>query len=181
MSIAAATLASSGVVSHPSFLVEGVRLMSRITPLICFLCLVLAGNIAYAQVTATVSSDGYVVLSGTDLDLIGIDLMSAGGHLIPIPNDDASPFSFLLKNVPTQITYGNLVGSVRLDGELKLSAGYEVTDVFDLNGQWGATGAGNDGAIAFPNPPIVPEPGTFGLMLTAMLSIGLFRRRSRNH
>ena len=157
--------------------------MSRISSLSCFLCLVLVANTSHAQVTATVNSEGFVVLTGSNIDLIGVELMSEGGHLVPVPDDDPAPFGFLLKNESTHITYGSLTSVVLLDGELALSAGYNLTDNFDLVGQWGAQGAGNDGPIAFPNPPVapdplVPEPESLTLLLAGIAAVGLFRRRS---
>lgn len=152
--------------------------MSR-TSILSFLLLVAVCNFATAQITGSVNSDGKVVLSGDNVPVLGVELKSAGGFLIPVDTNLAAPFEFFLRNTPEQIIYGSLVNEVVIDGDLVLSAGYANPGGFegDLIGQWGGpeiVGAVSDGPIRF-----VPEPSAGGMLLFAAIVFSRFRGKRK--
>lgn len=157
----------------------------------------MAANLAFGQISASLDDENFIVLSGTDVPLLGVDLSSAGGFLVPVPDESPEPFDFLLQNESTQITFGSLPpASVVVDGELTLSVQYtgDITGD-DLIGSWG--GEELDGAIAFPTSPpvdppmggggtdpdpvdppgnpVIPEPASGMLLLIGLLSMGAAR------
>ena len=147
------------------------------TSFVLLVTLVCFGTIALGQVTSQVNSEGYVVLSGEGVELLGIDLISAAGNLVPdSPGDldaSASPFAFTLSNAEDQVTYGNLTDPVLLDGELVLGlkyAGDSADFAADMSGSWGGPVA--DGTIAF-----VPEPNGYLMALFAVIGLLGWRRR----
>jgi len=160
--------------------------MSRILQFASIFLIALAGN-SQAQLTGSVNDDNQIVLStlGDPVELIGIDLLSEGGYLIPVPGGasaSAAPFGFLLANTAEQVTYGSVGNAVTIDGELVLAAGYDTGagDIAnDLVAQFGdLTPDSAPISIAFsPAQPIVPEPGTGLMLLLGSAGLGLFRRR----
>ena len=78
-----------------------------------------------AQVELLLDEDNFLVLSGNGERASGLDLISASGGLIPAADGQAAPFMFLLNNTPNQITYGNLGTEVIIEGELRLTAGWD--------------------------------------------------------
>jgi hypothetical protein len=126
---------------------------------------------AAGPIFAVINQDGSIsVLSTEPIDASGIDIQSAGGHLVPVEGD-ASPFAFFLSNTPNQITWGNLGTTSTIDGEWWTGAGYNGPDPLnDLTLAWG------NGAtpVAFAvlgtsngdfTSPTVPEP-TAGLLFS---------------
>ena len=91
----------------------------------------------------------------------GLDFSSPNDGLIPIPPGDltapADPFTFLLSNNPSQVTYGNLGTTVSIDGALELTVGAKAGAIVLTSSGQGATPA------PFPVPPIGGSPliGTF--------------------
>lgn len=131
---------------------------------------------AHAQVSGVVNEDGFIEITGNGEEAAGIDLISAGGFLVPIPGNDATPFTFLLSNTADQITWGSLGSTVTLDGTLVTGASYTGTDpLVDLTASWG------DGAdpVAFPVAPVIPEP-TAGL-LAVFAALGMMGFRGRRN
>ncbi len=137
-------------------------------------------------VSGTVNEDGFVVVSGTGVDLIGIDLQSPGGFLIPVPDaaqGQAAPFEVLVINTPNEILYGSIGinNAVTLDGDLVLSAGYDGgnSDIFDLVASWGGPLDGQEGPISLtaPSTPSIPEPSAGLLASVAFLSLLSLRVR----
>lgn len=96
-------------------------------------------------VTVTLDDDNFIVLQGDEINLLGVDVISQGGHLTPVQGS-AEPFDFFLANTPNQVTFGNL-GRLELlaDGRMWLpvqwdpSAGGE-----DLQVQWGGRLSSDD-------------------------------------
>lgn len=140
---------------------------------------------AQAQVTGTINDDGFVVVTAeTPVEAAGLDIISAGGLLVPVEGTDASPFTFFLSNTPNQITWGNLGTTVTLEGDLVTGAGYTGDDpAGDLTAAWG----NGPTPVAFPvtagtvEPPVgnevVPEPTAGLLTVFAALGVLGFRRR----
>ena len=136
--------------------------------------------VAQAQVTGEVRDGFIVVIAESPVEAAGLDFVSAGGNLVPVPDPPgSSPFTFFLSNSPNQITWGNLGSTVTIDGEFVTQAGYSGDNPEgDLTASWGMGAT----PVAFPvtvpsTGPVVPEP-TSGLM-AAFAAIGLlgFRRR----
>ena len=138
----------------------------------------LVATAVQAQVAGVVDGGKITVSADPAVNAAGLDLISAGGNLVPAADNNAAPFTFLLSNTANQVTYGNLGTTVEIGpGGLELTAGYNGNPEGDLTASWG------DGAtpVAFPvaaaAAPPVPEPST-GLM-AAFAALGLlgFRRR----
>ena len=120
---------------------------------------------AHAQVAGTVNEDGIIVISGNGEEAAGVDINSAGGHLVPV-DGGAAPFAFFLSNTANQITWGNLGTAVTLEGEWVTGAGYTGDDpAGDITATWGSGVT----PVAFPvtggtpvEPPseVIPEPAT---------------------
>lgn len=156
--------------------------------------------LAQAQVTGEIRDGKIVVIATEPVAAAGLDLISAGGLMVPVPDPPgASPFTFFLSNTPNQITWGNLGSTVTFDGEFATNAGYTGDDpAGDLTAAWGngptpvafpVTGA----AVVEPpvvTPPVVtppvtppvgnetiPEPTAGLLSVFAALGVLGFRRR----
>ena len=85
---------------------------------------------------------GRLALQGDGIELQGLNLQSQAGLLVPIPGDNADPFSFALLNTPQQISLGNLGTTVRLDGEIVFDIGYTGDDpASDLKATYGENGS----------------------------------------
>lgn len=157
-----------------------------------FLGLLLA-PCAFAQISATLNDDGLIVVSGEDIVLLGLDFTSADGLLVPVSDDDASPFEFLLSNTSNQITFGSLpTAPVTIAGDVVLGAGYAGdfdADVASksLVGSWGGLEDGDPLPIRFPTAPpmggggtdpdpVVPEPSAGILAILGLFATGLARR-----
>lgn len=158
------------------------------------LSLLLAAN-AHSQISAALNDEGFVVLSGENVELLGLEFTSDGGWLVPVEGDDATPFGFLLENSVNQITYGSLNTTVMINGDVTLGAAYALPEgeVADLLASWGGI---EDGppiplAVAFPTAPtpptdgggaggtpVIPEPSA-GLMAGMGVLIAGVLRRSR--
>lgn len=156
--------------------------MNRTVIFFCFgfLSALFSASVSAQTVSGTVNDDGLIVISGT-LDLIGIDLHSPGGYLIPVSSGEADPFDVLVTNSPKEVLFGSVgvSNALSLDGELVLAAGYDGGDVFDLFGSWGGPLDGQEGSIAFtaPSVPAVPEPGAGFLATVCLLSLLSLRGR----
>ena len=159
--------------------------MSRTTLISLLFCL-MAGSHLWGQVSATVNDDGKIVISGDNIDLVGVSFTSTGNNLVPIPGDDPAPFSLLLSNAVDDITYAKIPGVVNLDGDFVLGAGY-TGDGSDLTGQWG--GLEFDGFIDFTFPatdgggqvdpgPVVPEPSSAALVAAGLVLLLARKRRT---
>ncbi len=163
------------------------------------LSLFLAAN-AHSQISAALDSEGFIVISGDNVELLGLDFTSASGWLVPVEDNDATPFGFLLENSSTQITYGSLNDTVTIDGDVTLGASYALPEGrdADLVASWGGVEDGPpidlpvDLNAAFPTgptpptdgggaggTPVIPEPAS-GLMAgLGVLFAGILRRSRR--
>lgn len=91
-----------------------------------------------------VNVGGLIELYGSGQDLAGVEFISQGGLLTPVPIVDGEnlprpdPFEVLLSNSEQRVTYGSLNSTVRVDGRLILSAGYRGNSPEDdLSAVWG--------------------------------------------
>ena len=99
------------------------------------------------QLKGVVSPGGKIRLVSPGIDVLGVNFQSEAGLLVPIPDGDASPFSFALSNSPTQVSLGNLGSTVRLEGTLVTEIRYLGNEpATDLRASYGL-GAEE---IAFP-------------------------------
>lgn len=105
--------------------------------------------------------------SGGTVNSSGFDFISAGGNLVPVPNDNATPFQFMLSNSANQVTYGNLGSTVALNGTTQLSVGAKPC-ADDIIGSWG------DGTspVAFPVTP--QGPGCGNVVLREVTEFSVF-------
>ena len=69
--------------------------------------------------------DGRLVLVG-DADVLGVEIKSKHGLLVPMPQDEPvpAPFKFVLSNTKSEVTFGSIGGVAKLRGELKLPIGF---------------------------------------------------------
>ena len=113
-----------------------------------------------SPVSLTVNEQGFLVIAGNNVPLIGISVESPSGSLVPIPNASppdsleaiaalsvsADPFEFLLDNQPTRVTMGSITNPFILNGTYTLDIGWDFTSgTTDLVGLWG--GPEFDGAM----------------------------------
>ena len=68
-----------------------------------------------------------IVLTGSGEQVIGLELVSASGSLIPSAGDVADPFQFLLSNFETGVTFGSLSSGPTIDGDVTLPVQWDVT------------------------------------------------------
>lgn len=118
--------------------------------LIGFAFFVSFASSAFAQLSVSLNEDSYFVLSGKEPELLGVQFESPNGVLIPVPDDDAGPFQFLLSNGATQVTFGALEPSVDLDGELVFPAGIDTARENDVRVRFGTE---YDSGIIYPTGP----------------------------
>ena len=157
------------------------------TTLTLFLCLLFAGILPAQNLAGSLNDDGFIVLSGEGLTLVGFELKSAAGLLVPVPEDNADPFQLLLANNTSQIAYAAPGAPVTLEGELILAAGYNgtVESFFsDVSGNWGGPVVDVGGAISIsiPQEPlaeILPEPSGLQMLCVGAFVLAMLRRRKR--
>ena len=121
------------------------------------------------QLEGTFPADGgaiSVTASGGDVNAAGLDFKSSNDGLIPIPDNAGAPFTFLLSNTPSNVTYGNLGTSVTFAAgtttalSVGAQAGAEITAswgngptpvAFDVSAAGGGAAPGNllDGLINY--------------------------------
>lgn len=135
-------------------------------------------QLASAQtISGTVNEDGFVVLSGM-VDLLALDVRSANGNLLPLPDGNPAPFDFVVENSAERVLLGSVgqTNAVPLQGELVLPVGYDLNGEFDLIGFWGGPLDDQEGEIQF-SAPVVPEPS--GLAVSMIAFVLVMRMRSR--
>lgn len=140
-----------------------------------FLC---CQNLQAQSVTGTVNEDGFIVLSG-ELDLLGIEIASPSGSLIPKPDDNPHPFSVMVSNTSEKLLIGSIGtdNAISLSGDLILDVGYDPMGEFDLVGSWGGPLEGDEGSILFAPQVQVPEPSSNVMAVLAVASLLATRRR----
>ena len=116
------------------------------------------------------------------VEVSGLDIKSAGGHLTPVSGDilgDASPFSFFLSNTEHNVAFAASPGSaIRIDGTLVTNIRYDgpAGDDLDLNASvvpfWVS--------VEFSDLMIsIPEPPSFFPCLIALSASTTVRRPTR--
>lgn len=107
------------------------------------LCVAFGGSVpsTLAQVVATLDEASFFVLHGTGVQMLGLQIESESGGLMPIPDsvpNRRAPFQFLLKNTNDTISYGNLGTFFTLDGSVKLEARWNSNwTTHDVEMTWG--------------------------------------------
>lgn len=121
---------------------------------------------AVSGIVGSVNPEGMIVISGSGVDVRGLEFLSGERLLVPVPSIDneapsAAPFQALISNTPARVTYGNLGFDVRIDGSVTLGVGYSGRNPGqDLSAVWGR------GTEALPFPISVsgtPEYSPFNL------------------
>ena len=158
--------------------------MIRASSIFLLLAGILSATYVQAQsVSGSVNGDGFIVLSG-DVALLALELKSPRGHLIPIADDNPSPFELLLSNTEEEVFLG-IVGAenaISIDGGLVLNVGYDTSGTFDLQAEWGGPIEGQEGLVSFETPgPLVPEPSTGFLATAALTGLLVVQNRRRRH
>ncbi len=85
-----------------------------------------------------VNADGKIVLSGNGQELLGLELVSPSGLLVPAPNDSAVPFQFAIENSSSQVVLGNVGFTTTIDGDVATDIGYVGDDpATEIIASWG--------------------------------------------
>lgn len=93
-----------------------------------------------------VDGNGRIVLVGSGEELLGMELRSPQGLLIPAAGTNADPFDFQIVNEPEQVVLGNAGNAVRIEGEVVTAIGYAGTNPeTELVATWG-----NASAVVYP-------------------------------
>ena len=123
-----------------------------------FVLLTMTGFVS-GDPTLSLNEAGFFVFTGQCEDVMGIDLASPAGALIPIPggakpDENANPFDIVLGNSPTGVTVAAFPGtSFKLDGSFTSQIGYNRAIIDpDFRAWWGD-------AQAEPIPKPLGVPG----------------------
>ena len=147
---------------------------------IAALAIVAISSVAYGQaLSGSWPADGgaiSVTASGGDVNAAGLDFKSSNDMLIPVPDNAGAPFTFLLSNTSSNVTYGNLGTAVTFaDGTTtELSVGAQAGA--EITASWG----NGPTPVSFPvAAAVVPEPASASLLAFAGLFGLALRRRTR--
>lgn len=124
------------------------------------LCIAFSGQVLSQGLSAVLNDDGLIVVSGDNISLVGFELQSNDGLLVPVPNNNPEPFQLLLANNEKQIAYAAPSEPVLLTGDLVLGAGYDGTaEQFysDIVGEWGGVTENVGGEINLLSPVTTPS------------------------
>lgn len=92
----------------------------------------------FADVSVSLDESNRFLLHGEGEQLLGIEFRSPSGSLVPDIDESASPFSFLVSNTPSKVTYGNLGNALTLNGTVALDSGWDSTSgIRDITAAWG--------------------------------------------
>ncbi len=89
-------------------------------------------NIQSNPIIVTLNDDNQLVLNGNGEELVGVEVKSESSSLIPIADNNAAPFQFLLLNQANNVSFGSLGQSVVLDEPLTLGVGWDPTSTADV-------------------------------------------------
>ena len=90
--------------------------MNQISLASLLLCLSISGQVFSQGLSAALNDDGLIVVSGENISLVGFELQSGDGLLVPVPNNNPEPFQLLLANNERQIAYAAPSEPVLLSG-----------------------------------------------------------------
>lgn len=114
-----------------------LRHLTQILPTLGLLSLV--SQLGMGQVVdLTVDADSRFVLTGTNQPLLGIEITSPSGSLIPATS--SKPFTQLLSNTANNVAYGVLGSAIIVDGSITLDSGWNRTTVSDVSYRYGFHG-----------------------------------------
>ncbi len=115
-----------------------------------------------------------MTLSGIGQQILGIDIRSFSGSLIPGPPGDAGPFGVLLENTPNHIAYSSTEG-ITVSFFVQLPAAWNPAGAPDLAIEFQTLG-NRAVAAAISYDFAVPEPSSLALATIAALLALLVRR-----
>lgn len=78
-----------------------------------------------AEVTVSINAENKLVLSGNDVSMIGVEILSESGSLIPVADDSSAPFEVLLFNDETQFSAGSFAEPFVLNGDFVMNVGWD--------------------------------------------------------
>lgn len=141
--------------------------MKDLPPLL-FLIALSCSSIAYGQVSLGLDDRYHFVLTGQNQPLAGMQIVSPSGSLMPGSATDTGPFSLLLSNRNTDVTYVAFPGStVEINGKVTLPARWNPAGELDV--EW-SYGVGGPTTVATPGNDVfaasIPVSGSEGISLS---------------
>lgn len=162
-----------------------LRIMKTLAIIMSFL--LTANIVAHAQILGTlrgeqiiISTNGHDTNGGGDSVLmVGLEISSSSGSLVPFDPALADPFAFLLSNTPDSIVMASVpVPAVVADDQVR----FGLRGDFDPSNYTASYGDANSHRVAFPicSRTCFPEPQSGVLATMAVLCLlGFARQRSR--
>jgi hypothetical protein len=141
---------------------------------------------AHAAVIGSIIGDK-IAVTGDGEEIIGLDIVSRGDYLIPIPvlpgesDPSPEPFMFFLKNEPDEVILGTFGTPLMLDGELVTAIGYAAPLGTDITADLIQSTYGEPGALEPTSLFFVPEPATALLAFIGVLGLLGFRQHRKSH
>ena len=147
--------------------------------------LLLSANfIAHAEVTGVVRGDQIIISTngfdvtgnGADVSMVGLEVLSFSGSLIPFDPAIADPFAFFLSNTPDSIVMASVPApAVVADDQIKIGFRGDF-EIEDFNVSYGDADSQRIAVHLMSHP--YPEPGSGGMAVVAALGLlGIRRRR----
>ncbi len=142
--------------------------------------------IADGDFVASIEGGRLSITTPAAISMSGLNLKSLSGSLIPIPPGDttapADPFTFLLANSPSHISFAAIPGTTLnfSAGDVIANVGYTGTDVEAAIADMATSGYG-DASFTQVSLPLtaVPEPSASVLGLCCCMMLLPWRRRGR--
>lgn len=129
------------------------------------------------QRTDGVADIGYTSSSGTTK----MSLTDGFSALTVFPNNETVTLTLTLQRTGDDLSFFGSLGTETFSGIYTNAFAGEYPAVFDTVGFWGATGMGGLSLVTFANTTVtvVPEPAVSALLVGALGSLYLLRRRSQ--
>ena len=119
---------------------------------ILFFC---TARLAANELAVFVNDEDHFVLSSDGIELLGVQLESASGSLIPDLTGDTGPFQLQMQNDSNIVMFGSLGAGVQVDGSMILPTRWNPTGMRDVGFRWGSPDDDGFGAVAGHSPETV--------------------------
>ena len=123
----------------------------------------IAPSLAIAQLGVFVDDDNHFVMQSDGFDLLGIQLESASGSLVPTELSNSGPFDISLMKNSMVVMFGSLGRTVRVEGEVKLPTQWNPEGQQDVGFRWGSpTDEGIGTVVGHVAQFVTPRPSGVG-------------------